>query len=352
MNTAIIIPALNPDDKLIRLVEGIKHTGDSAIIIVDDGSKLSCNSIFTKLEYNLGCIVCRHAENKGKGEALKTGIRRAISEFPELSGVVTADADGQHLPADILHIAQALTKHPHSLILGTRDFSSDNVPFKSRWGNRITSLVFMLGTKTLCRDTQTGLRGIPASLLDFCLNVPGSRFEYEMNMLTTAAHKRIPFVMLPISTVYLENNQSSHFNPIKDSFRIYVNILKFGISSLFCAIADLTLFSLFAYCLFGQTSTGIFTSTIMARCLSGGMNFAINKRWCFESEGNHFTQALKYFVLFCAQILLSSTFVTLFSKLPINLTVLKMLIDGALFVLSYFVQSRFIFKDETSADEN
>lgn len=158
--------------------------------------------------------------------------------------------------------------------------------------------------------------------------------------------------MLPISTVYLENNQSSHFNPIKDSIRIYVNILKFGISSLFCAVADLTLFSLFAYCLFGQTSTGIFTSIIMARCLSGGMNFAINKRWCFESEGNHFTQALKYFVLFCAQILLSSTFVTLFSKFPINLTVLKMLIDGALFVLSYFVQSRFIFKDEASADEN
>lgn len=349
MNTAIIIPALNPDEKLIKLVERIQRISDSAIIIVNDGSRSGCNALFTQLEFCYDCIVCHHTENRGKGEALKTGIRRALQEFPELKGVVTADSDGQHLPADIVRMADALPSHPQSLILGERDFSGENVPLKSRWGNRITSLVFGLGTQTRCPDTQTGLRGIPAQLLGFCLTVPGSRFEYEMNMLTTAARKRIPITMIPISTVYLENNQSSHFNPIKDSVRIYLGILKFGISSLVCAGTDLTLFSFFAYCLFGQTSVGIFASTIMARCISGGLNFTINKKWCFESEGDHFTQAKKYFALFCAQILLSSTFVTLLSALPVNLTVLKMLTDGALFVLSYFVQSKYIFKNEASS---
>jgi len=353
MKTAIIIPALNPDKKrLIKLVEELQKISDSAIIIVDDGSSAAFQPIFEQLRNNNHCIISHHAENSGKGTALKTGIRLAIQRYPALLGVVTADADGQHLPSDIVRIADALPSYPQSLILGVRDFSVANVPFKSRWGNRITSLVFYLGTKIRCPDTQTGLRGIPAPLIKSCLSVPGSRFEYEMNILTDAAKRRTPLVMIPIATVYLENNHSSHFHPVKDSARIYFHILKFGISSLACAATDLTFFTLLTYSLFDKSSVGILAATVAARSISGVLNFTLNKKWCFASHGDGFGQSIKYFVLFCTQILLSWSIVTLLSNLPVNLTILKMVTDSALFGMSYFVQRKFIFKQELSKNED
>jgi glycosyltransferase involved in cell wall biosynthesis len=226
MKTAIIIPALNPDNKLINIVDKLKKISKSAIVIVDDGSRDDCRVLFKLLEDKYSCIVCRHIVNMGKGAALKTGIRRATQMYPELLGVVTADADGQHLSEDIVRIEDALPDFPESLILGMRNFSGADVPKKSRLGNRITSFIFLICTKIHCPDTQTGLRGIPISLIDFCLSVSGERFEYETNLLIAAAKKGIHLEMLPISTVYLENNHSSHFHPVKDSVRIYYNIFK------------------------------------------------------------------------------------------------------------------------------
>ena len=181
--------------------------------------------MFDRLEKS-GCTVCRHIKNMGKGRALKTGIRRAAESFPGLSGVVTADADGQHLPRDIMRLAGALAGSPESLILGARDFSSPQVPPRSRLGNRITSFIFRRITGVGCSDTQTGLRAIPAHHIAFCLSVPGERYEYETNLLISAAKKGIPFKTIPIETVYLEKNRSSHFNPVLDSARIYYHIFR------------------------------------------------------------------------------------------------------------------------------
>jgi putative flippase GtrA len=233
-----------------------------------------------------------------------------------------------------------------------RNFSGADVPKKSRLGNRITSFIFLICTKIHCPDTQTGLRGIPISLIDFCLSVPGERFEYETNLLITAAKKGIHLEMMPISTVYLENNHSSHFHPVKDSVRIYYNIfrniIKFIASSLTCAAVDLTVFTLLSSFLFGRSSAGIFNSTVIARCLSGVLNFTLNKVWCFGIRGDNLKHAVKYLILFCIQMLLSWAFVTLFSYLPVHLTILKVLTDTVLFILSYFIQKKLIFRKSSS----
>lgn len=351
MKTAILIPALNPDRRLIDLVAKLRKATDSTIVIVDDGSTKESTPIFETLKNSYGCIIEHHAENMGKGEALKTGIRCAMRQIPRPAGIVSADADGQHLPQDILRVSAALRTNPNSLILGVRNFSSRNVPFKSRWGNKITSFVFFLTTKIRCPDTQTGLRAIPASLAEFCLSVPGSRFEYEMNMLTCAAKKGIPLITVPISTVYLESNRSSHFRAVRDSALVYSNFLKFGASSLLCAGADLGLFTLLTYGVFGRSAFGILAGTVSARCVSGVLNFTINKKWCFSSRGNSVKQAVKYFILFCTQMLLSWAIVTLLAYLPAHLTLLKMLADGGLFILSFFIQKKFIFKTNTAGNK-
>ncbi len=310
---------------------------------MNDGSQAQYRSLYDRLESEYGCLVLHHFQNKGKGAALKTGIRAALNNCPMLSGVVTADADGQHTPEDIVRLVSALPEHSGSLILAARGLSSGNVPLHNLLGNRITSLVFFFCTQIFCADTQTGLRAIPARLLNDCLSIPGDRYEYEMNMLCAFAGKGVPFVMLPIKTVYHDRNASSHFRPLRDSARIYRNLLKFGASSLLSAAADLILFSLLASLLFGRTSGGMLFSTLFARAASGVLNFALNRNWSFASRGRLSQQGFKYFSLFIVQMLLSSYLVTLLSALPLPLTVLKIFADCVLFGISFLVQRILIF---------
>lgn len=140
--------------------------------------------------------------------------------------------------------------------------------------------------------------------------------------------------------------------PAGNSIRVYVSLLKFGASSLACAVIDLSLFTLLTNHLFDPSPSGILAATVTARCLSGALNFTLNKQWCFASSGNKYGQACKYLCLFCAQMLLSWSIVALLSPLPVNLTILKMLTDSGLFVLSYFIQRHFIFKDKPFVEIN
>jgi glycosyltransferase involved in cell wall biosynthesis len=342
MKPVIIIPALNPDEKLIKLVEKLKKS-NLPVVIINDGSKDECNDIFDTLEAKFQCDIFTHMKNAGKGAAIKTGIRYVSVRYPESCGYVTADADGQHSAEDILKVAEALEKNQDSLVLGSRNFSEKNVPFKSRWGNRITSTVFLISAYKRCPDTQTGLRGIPRKFTNICLYVPGDRFEYEMNMLLEFARNKISFVHVPIATIYLENNKSSHFNPVKDSVRIYLNILKYSISSLGSAGIDIIAFTILINLIFGKTSAGIFAATAAARCMSGGVNFMLNKHWVFKSKNGHGVESMKYLTLFCCQMMMSWSFVTILSNLSQHLTIIKILVDTTLFFISYQIQKRYIF---------
>ena len=343
MDIVIIIPALNPDERLLRLTEELRTLCDFPVIVVDDGSSRETQYIFDRLSDIDNCEVLHHVKNQGKGTALKTGIAHCMRAYPGCAGYVTADADLQHSPRDILRVARALDNHPGSLILGTRNFSGANVPFKNRWGNRITSAVFRLSTGVRCSDTQTGLRGIPACFAEDCLSVTGDRFEYEMNFLLTAARKKLSFEAVPIETIYLEDNRSSHFHPVRDSLLIYWNILKFGISSLLSAFVDLALFTLFSLRLFGTGADGLLAATILARVLSGCCNFFFNRNWVFADRRLCGVKAAKYLTLFCGQMLASWLIVNLLSSLPVHLILMKCMADTALFFVSYRIQKRYIF---------
>lgn len=345
MKPIVIIPALNPDEKLITLVEKLKAL-DLRTIVVNDGSTPGYEIIFDILREKLECVVCTHTTNRGKGVALKTGIAYAANVYPDASGYVTADADGQHAPKDILRIAAVLEENPDHVILGTRNFNNGRVPFKSKWGNRITSFAFLLSTGQKCPDTQTGLRGIPKGLTKAVLAIPGDRYEYEMNVLLEIGKNRVPFVEVPIETIYMNGNEASHFHAIKDSARIYLNILKFSFSSFISAIVDNSLFSLLMLIAFGSTSLGILEATIISRVMSGGVNFMLNKHWVFQNKNREGKEALLYAILFVSQMILSWFFVSSLSGLPIHLSIVKIFVDSCLFLGSYFVQKNFIFNEQ------
>ena len=344
MKAVVLIPSLNPNEQLCRVIEGCMALGLGRIVVVNDGSSAEYQPIFDAAAAR-GAQVLRHDKNRGKGAALRTGIQGAADFFPDAPGVVTADADGQHAPADILRVSEALGQKPLELVMGVRDFDQGNTPSRSRMGNRISAGLFYLMTRVRCQDTQTGLRGIPRDTFPLALETPGERYDYEMNLLVEIARRGQPILMLPIETIYFDNNSGSHFRAVRDSALIYQRPLKYLVTGLSSSILDLALFHLFTLLFFGSTTAGIWYATGLARCGSGLYNFKLNQIWSFQVKNRTMGQFWKYLLLFVAVMALSSAAVSLLKFIPIHLTILKALVDIVLFCMNYQIQRRWIFVD-------
>lgn len=337
----IIIPAYQPNGSLLRLVRNLRAVG-FRVIVVDDGSGPDYAHLFSEVEQE-NCVVARHPKNMGKGAALKTGVREAIRRYGPGNAYITADADGQHLPEDILKIAVEMECSPDALVLGTRDFSAEGVPSRSRFGNRVTSAVFRLTHGISCPDTQTGLRGIPAILEELALSEEGSRYEYEMNFLSDAA-RRVPLCFVPIQTVYHDGNRASHFRPIMDSVLVYGRFLRFAAASLSGAAVDVALFYFLSHAIALPRVWMIFAATAIARVASGLVNYLLNRYFSFQSRQPMGEEILRYGVLFLCQMGASAGLVALLSLPPVPVVLVKIIVDGCLFFLSFTIQKNWVFR--------
>ncbi|MEW6055156.1 MAG: bifunctional glycosyltransferase family 2/GtrA family protein [Bdellovibrionota bacterium] len=334
----LIIPAYQPERRLVSLVDDLLASGFPSILVVDDGSAPEKTPIFDELRKKNGVSVLSHAVNLGKGAALKTAFNHILVHMKESFGAVTLDADGQHLPADVLKVAAGLKSNPNSLILGSRDFK-EGVPLKSAFGNTLTRHVFhfLIGKKI--RDTQTGLRGIPSSLMRDLLVVPSSRYEFELDMLVIATGKRVALIEVPISTVYIDGNRGSHFNPLLDSLRIYFVFLRFVFSSLLTYCADLVVFTV-AYAL----AHNIFFSVVVGRASGAAVGFMTSKSFVFKSEKNAKETLVKFFLLWLSLLGISYGLMILFVEaLRFNVYVSRVTVDSVLFVFNFLVQRDLIF---------
>lgn len=220
MKVVPIIPALNPDEKIIKTVKELIDNDFKKIIIVNDGSE--SDEIFEELKKYCECVILTHEVNKGKGCALKTAFtyykEKLIDKY---EGVITLDADGQHQTSDVVNISNILVDNK-LFILGTRLFNTKETPARNKMGNRITSKVFKMLYGVYLKDTQTGLRAIPNHLIDLHLQTNGDRFEYEINALIDLVKAYEKILQIDIETVYLENsNKKSHFKVFGDSYKIY-----------------------------------------------------------------------------------------------------------------------------------
>ncbi len=291
-----------------------------------------------------------HAVNQGKGRALKTAFNFCLQEFPGLVGVITADSDGQHTPDCILDCAEALIEHPDSLILGCRCFEGEDVPVRSEFGNKCTRVVMKYLTGITVSDTQTGLRGIPAAFMQQLLMVKGERFEFETNMLLETKTRKIPIVEVPIKTIYIEENKTSHFNPIKDSVRIYMIFGKFLFSSLSSSVVDLVLFSVFCFLLRDmdfQVVSYITAATVLARILSAFYNYSMNYKVVFQSETSVKQSLPRYIGLAVVQMSFSALLVNKLYPLFGGVEVLvKIPVDVLLFFLSFVIQREFVYTEK------
>lgn len=353
-NIIVLIPAYNPTKDLIPLTEELIKN-KFIVLVVDDGSNTKTKEIFKKL--NKSVILLRHKQNMGKGQALKTGFKYILENI-QCKGVITADADGQHLLCDILNISKELNNDLSSLILGTR-LQNKEMLLKSRIGNSITRIVFKLATKKSVYDTQTGLRGIPYQYLEEFINIEGNRYEYEINMLLYCAKNNIDFKEIKIHTIYIENNKASSFNAIKDSFKIYNCILKnsdlltgilFLIFAIISFIIDFALVIAFSNITsqIPNRDLALLIDVVLARIISSAFNFLFNRNIVFKNRSSIFKSLLQYYLLATSILFLNYAFLEILTvKLSCNLVISKIFVEIILFIINYMIQKLYIFKNNT-----
>lgn len=344
----ILIPALDPPQIFLQYIEKLIDAGFKSIIVVDDGS--NDKKIFTQIQNHPEVIVLIHEKNFGKGKALRTGLDYYHRHFQsdEYAGVITVDSDGQHLVEDVKKVQDCLMYETQKLILGVRDFNQRQVPPKSRYGNKLTSGIFRVFLGLSISDTQTGLRGIPNALVESCLTIEGDRFEYETAMLIKVG-KEAGIEEVGIHTVYYDQNQGTHFHPIKDSALIYRMIFgtffRYLFASLSSFVLDIFLFALGTKLLFHGTVYSIPLATFFARILSGTYNFFMNRNIVFKSTRNYAVSSLFYLLLCIIQGVLSATLVTgICYILHVEEVFIKIIVDTCLFLVNYQVQKIFIFR--------
>jgi putative flippase GtrA len=334
----VLIPALEPDQRLVELVGALRARPERfEVLVVDDGSGPRWRAVFAAAQAE-GAEVLHLPENRGKGDALKTGLRHMLETRPG-EGVVMADSDGQHTPEDIARVAAEAERAPGMLVLGARALRDRAVPWRSRVGNSIARGLFRLSAGFAVTDTQTGLRAASAALLPWLVSVPGRRFEYEQQMLLRARGAGVTVVETPIETVYLDGNSGTHFRPFVDSLRVLLPVLLFGASSLLGFLVD-TLALLALNALTGS----LVASIVGARVLSASVNFAVNRRFVFRRRGRGLVgQAIRYGLL--AALLLASNIVWMqaLTSFGVPLLLAKVLTELVLFVTSFQAQRAFVF---------
>lgn len=352
MKVTVIVPSLNPDEKMVNTVKNIIADGFDDIVVVNDGSAPEYLSYFEEVAKLPEVTVLTHEVNRGKGRAMKTAFEYVLANRKDILGVITVDADGQHLPKDMRACVDAMAAQPDKVILGVRDFSQPQVPYKSRAGNNITKAVFRFACGIKISDTQTGLRAIPFKHLPVMVEIDGDRYEYETNQLLVMKKKGIAFDEVVIDTVYIDDNASSHFHPFRDSMRIYMIILKFIGSSIASFLVDFLIFTILNLCIGDslESSARIAVATVGARVVSAIFNYTVNRKVVFQSDSDVKKSLLRYFILAVCQVTVSFLLVDLIAERWLDLgasfleSIIKMIVDLVLFMISYQIQQRWVFR--------
>ena len=333
---AVVVPAYQPDTRLVGLVDDLHEALPGCrVLVVDDGSGPDYVAVFAQARAQ-GAVVVTHQVNSGKGQALRTGLARAATTWPG-ADVVCADADGQHTPADIRAVATRVRTTGH-MTLGVRRFTG-RVPLRSRVGNTATALLFAGATGWRLRDTQTGLRGFPAGELAWLQTVPGNRYEYELSQLLEAHERGLAVEEVEIATVYEPGNTSSHFRPVQDSARIYAPLLRFIGASLASFVIDWV-----GVVVLMALSGNLLTSVVVARIISGTANFFLNRRVFRAQAGTVGRTAVRYLGL--ALVLLAASYLMLrvLTGLGLGVGTAKVVGDGTVYVISYLAQRHLVFR--------
>lgn len=334
MKYVALIPSYEPNERLLKIIDELLDS-NFEVILVNDGSNKSYDEIFSKV--NKKAHYLSYDKNHGKGYALKTGLKYIKENYKDVV-VVTMDSDGQHTVKDAHNLCEIVRNKDNTILLGKR-IRSKKTPFKSRVGNGITRVFYRLSTGVSIYDTQTGLRAFKSDLIDFLLTVEGNRFEYEMNMLMVAPKNKIKLEEEVIETIYEDNNSGTHFHPIKDSYLVYKELLKFISSSTLSFLVDYGLYAIIV-----AFAKSVIVANVIARVISSTFNYTLNKKMVFKDKKNVSKSIFKYYLLaICILVVNTSILYLLVNIAGFNKYLSKLIVELVLFLISYRVQKKYIF---------
>jgi len=211
----ILIPTYNNEKTLKRVIDGVLDYTES-IIVINDGSTDSTPHILGQYPQ---ITTVSLPENKGKGNGLKIGFRKA--KELNFDYTITIDSDGQHYPDDLPVFVEALLNEDHDvLLIGNRNMSQDGIPKKSSFGNRFSNFWFWFETGIKLEDTQSGYRLYPLHKIPKKYFTP--KFEFEIEIIVRTAWRHVPVKNVPIKVLYDPAERVSHFRPFKDFTRISI----------------------------------------------------------------------------------------------------------------------------------
>jgi glycosyltransferase involved in cell wall biosynthesis len=305
-----LIPSYQPTETLCSLLQEIRQHDSSEVVVVDDGSGSEYQPIFQRAKQLPGVTLLTNAVNLGKGAALKYGMNYILVNYPDCTGAVTADADGQHSAADVLKIAAESRNDPGSIIFGTRQFGAD-VPVRSRFGNLVSRYMYRAFIGVNLSDTQTGLRGIPRLLMERCLTIRANRYEFETEQLVVIKAALIPIREISINTIYIDDNRASHFRPILDSVQIYFALLRYSASSLITEAADLSIFATVM-----AWSSSLVLSNTAGRLVAIWVQFFLLQKFVFQRQGNSMMFAAYLGLVFVSGVVSTALQVQFASFIP------------------------------------
>jgi putative flippase GtrA len=296
---AIVIPAYRPPDRLLDLARQISQSF-ALVVIVDDGSGADFREVFARAADLPGVDILRHATNLGGGVAIKTGINHALASLPGLLGVVTAEPDAE--PADIERVAQSLLAHPDSLVQPAAD----------------SVLHALTG-----RDSQTGLRGIPAGFAPSVLQIEANGPEFDLELQMAARRSGVPLVEESVRTA------PSRFNPLLESTKLYFLLPRFAAVALATALLDNLIFIQALH-----RGWPMLWSLALARGFGVAFSYPLARRAVFRSRQRHARLLPKYLMLALANAAVA------YASAPGQL-----LVESLLFLVNFAILRLFIFTD-------
>jgi|TARA_B110000285_G_scaffold205074_1_gene242550 glycosyltransferase involved in cell wall biosynthesis len=215
LKICVIIPTYNNERTLKRVIDGVLDITDD-LIVINDGATDSTSRILKKYTDITQIYL---PKNKGKGNALRVGFKKAEELGYEFS--ITIDSDGQHYPEDIAVFVNQLEfeTNKNLLLIGSRNMNQEAVPGGSSFGNKFSNFWYKVETGIQLKDTQSGFRLYPLKELNK-IKFYTTKFEFEIENIVKAAWKGIIVKNVPVKVLYDEQERVSHFRPFKDFARI------------------------------------------------------------------------------------------------------------------------------------
>lgn len=342
MNYIAIVPCYRQPEEYINVLSELLSTEIYKIIIVDDGNVklIELNQIKSSK-----IVLIRHERNIGKGAAIKSALKYIKKyETSEISGIVMLDCDGQHSIKDMEKLIESHKEFSDKIVLGVREFTGKNVPFKSKLGNNVMSFLFHLIFDVRIIDTQTGLRIIPSRLIEEIIDIKNNRFAFELEFLIRGIRKT-DIVQVPISTIYHEKNRETNFRPFLDSVNILYPLIRTATVGLTAVALD---YIILLALLINEIS--LFYSLLIARLIGLIYSSIMIRNFVWRSTRKKARSYIKYFTLWIANLLFLYFILDSFSSTIKEIFILKIFIDFVLFVINFIIQRK-IFdskKDNTN----